>query len=566
MADRDGAGERPAFTSWEVERVRSPKRFDNYRLDQVPIRERRHPQPATSPELAWNARRRHAPCHTRVPPACNVDCHFLRLDEELEYVIRLAHILTVPTSFSLDRASWALLPMAPPYAPFRWPSLPRPTPFPRQEFAAEGVIAVPGESCARDSAYALYKASLAAGAGDPGRFIAEYRKESRLRTKGLLVAWTQVEFHQIFPGDRAALYPEVPREWGEWEVPTAMKAPLPPSLAYAGSYLIRGDRLVWAIFFTEWTILVFGRWVADAVHRGLLWRLPQRVLNGIYDLGLSELLRGSKVSVRDVEELLGLHARVDWSGIRPSFRRIGAIPITVINGEIAPLADMLVPEMGSTRADDDEEIVAAGRWDEEILGRGVFPEMEGIGMSVDPRMPRKDVVPGPTLAGGTTPRHSQLGNMSIPRTPAQPTSNLQLVSGPTQGIAPTVEKSLNVHRIEEWMWRMNIHRALDSYFPSEGLNEEDIARAYSLLLVERDQARTRMSAVECELREERLDRRHLVVFRDRAADHLRQVQDDLSELMGRLSVKGETGNRGSASQESAGFGKEDERSWEGDQE
>ena len=69
-----------------------------------------------------------------------------------------------------------------------------------------------------------------------------------------------------------------------------------------------------------------------------------------------------------------------------------------------------------------------------------------------------------------------------------------------------------------------------------------------------------------EFREERLDRRHLVVFRDRAADHLRQVQDDLSELMGRLSVKGETGNRGSASQESAGFGKEDERSWEGDQE
>jgi hypothetical protein len=214
MATRENYNERPAFSQWAEERVTQPPRFDNVRLDQVPIRERRDGQPATSPELAWNARRRHAPCHTRVPATCRVDSHYLRLDEEFEYVIRLSHILSVPGHASIDRASWAILAFSPPFAPYRWPILSRPTPFPRQEFAPEGEILVSGETLPRDSAYALYEASLAARAGDPGRFIAEFRKEARMRAKGRLVSWTQVEFHQIFPAHRADLYPEISQRLG----------------------------------------------------------------------------------------------------------------------------------------------------------------------------------------------------------------------------------------------------------------------------------------------------------------------------------------------------------------
>jgi hypothetical protein len=109
------------------------------------------------------------------------------------------------------------------------------------------------------------------------------------------------------------------------------------------------------------------------------------------------------------------------------------------------------------------------------------------------------------------------------------------------------------------MWRLDIHYALDNYFPGTGMTEEVLSRAYALLLVERDQARNRLTGVEGELREERLDRRQLSVLRDRAVDHLHQVQDDLNELMGRLSLKGWGDDHGYDSQGSAGFGNDDGR-------
>jgi hypothetical protein len=54
--------------------------------------------------------------------------------------------------------------------------------------------------------------------------------------------------------------------------------------------------------------------------------------------------------------------------------------------------------------------------------------------------------------------------------------------------APQVGDTLSATGIEEWMWRLNIHYALGAYFPGTGMNEEYIARAFALLLVERDQA------------------------------------------------------------------------------
>jgi hypothetical protein len=109
------------------------------------------------------------------------------------------------------------------------------------------------------------------------------------------------------------------------------------------------------------------------------------------------------------------------------------------------------------------------------------------------------------------------------------------------------------------MWRLNIHYALGAYFPGTGMNEEDIARAFALLLVERDQARNRVASIDRALREEKLDRRQLSLVQERAADHLRQAQGDLDELRGRLSSKEEGSEKKGGSQGSVGFGSEDGR-------
>lgn len=581
MAKRDHH-DRPPFTRWAEERLREPMRFDNARLDQVPIREKRDGQPATSPELAWNARRRHAPCHERVPDTCRVDCHYLRLDEEYEYVIRLSHILSVPGYNSLDRASWVFLAFVPPFIPFRWPSLPRPTPFPRQEFASEGEIQVAGEPFARDSAYALYEASLAANAGDPGRFVAEFRKEARLRAKGLLVSWAQVEFHQIFPAHREALYPGLPHDWAHWEIPEKMAVPLPPVLTYAGSRLIRGDRLAWAVFFTEWTVLVFGRWVADAFHRGLLWRLPQRVLNGIRDLGPGELLRSTAYTVKDVDVLLEIHGGVDWGHRSLASARVGAVPVTRDGGVFTTVRESDLPRVGDRQMEEEETVVAEGRWDDDIglfdraprgthLRSAPVPESRlptceaspGMGSTVcnlDPRTPlasRRDSFRAADMAAASS---SPRGVRTLAANVGPGTSAFHETS-PMRGlaVAPPEKDTLRASKITEWMWRLDIHYALDNYFPRTGMTEEDLARAYALLLVERDQARNRLAGVEGDLREERLDRRQLSVLRDRAVDHLHQVQDDLNELMGRLSLKGGGDDLGYDSQGSAGFGNDDGR-------
>jgi hypothetical protein len=582
MANRENIYERPAFSQWAEERVTQPPRFDNIRLDRVPVRERRDGQAATSPELAWNARRRHAPCHTRVPATCQVDCHYLRLDEEFEYVIRLSHILSVPGHASLDRASWVLLAFSPPFAPYRWPILSRPTPFPRQEFAPEGEIFVSGDPLPRDSAYALYEASLVARAGDPGRFISEFRREARMRSKGRLVSWTQVEYHQIFPAHRADLYPEIPSDWAEWEVPEKMLVPLPPSLAYAGSRLLRNDRLAWAIFYTEWVVLVFGRWVADAYHRGLLWRLPKRVLTGIQDLGLGELLRLSSFPVKGVDALLGLHDKIDWAGVRPALARVGAVPLENIGGSFSIEEHVGMPVQGNLQRDEDEEVVAEGRWDDPLFLRE--PPRRGIRLrsTAQPENPRR-VIPSPPgkpmpvlpaekrTPHSARPLSSCLSTMALPpsshRGELPPASASALAASSVPDNTPVVAVEgipqggdmLSATRIEEWMWRLNIHYALGAYFPGTGMNEEDIARAFALLLVERDQARNRVASIDRALREEKLDRRQLSIVQERAADHLRQAQGDLDELRGRLSSKEEGSEKKGGSQGSVGFGSEDGR-------
>jgi hypothetical protein len=145
-----------------------------------------------------------------------------------------------------------------------------------------------------------------------------------------------------------------------------MAVPLLPVLTNAGSRLIRGDRLVWAVFFIEWTVLVFERWVADAFHRGLLWRLPPRVLNGIRDLGYGVLLRSTAYIVKDVEFLLEIHGGVDWEHRSPASARVGAVPVTRDVNAFTTVRESDLSRVQYRQMEQEETVVAEGRWDNEI--------------------------------------------------------------------------------------------------------------------------------------------------------------------------------------------------------
>jgi hypothetical protein len=207
-------------------------------------------------------------------------------------VHRLAQLLTTLDNLPRPESpvSWAYLGLPPPVLPRRWSRVARLTEFPYKEFPAWGDMLVAGEDVPRDSALALYQASLRAQLGDPGRFLAEYAKEDKLQARGWLVSWTQVEYHQLYPSERATLYPSTPPDWAEWTVPSRMYVPLRPSLTYVGSGLLAGSSHVWAIFYTEWVVLGLGRWCTDAFYRGVLWRVPPRVRDGVSHLGLAPLL------------------------------------------------------------------------------------------------------------------------------------------------------------------------------------------------------------------------------------------------------------------------------------
>jgi hypothetical protein len=92
-----------------------------------------------------------------------------------------------------------------------------------------------------------------------------------------------------------------------------MYLPLPPSLTNVGSGLLAGNPHIWAVFYAEWIVLVFARWFTDAFYRGVLWRVPPRVRDGISHLGFAPLLQVTPFLASSIEYLFRLHYRVDWS-------------------------------------------------------------------------------------------------------------------------------------------------------------------------------------------------------------------------------------------------------------
>jgi hypothetical protein len=126
------------------------------------------------------------------------------------------------------------------------------------------------------------------------------------RRAGVLLSWAGEEYNYLPPGLRKTLYRQTPEAWAEWECPAGMAVPLPAVVTYRGSRLIKGDSLHWRIFYAEWVLNATLQFITDANHRGLLWRLPSRVIDSISVLGLPFLLEGTLYDVARVTHLLGL--------------------------------------------------------------------------------------------------------------------------------------------------------------------------------------------------------------------------------------------------------------------
>jgi hypothetical protein len=272
--------------------------------------------PSHTREEQWWKRRKHAPCDVVVPLDLGLDALYFRAPEEREYAERLAQLKVEPGV----GVSANLLLLSTPLVPYHWP-LPQcfcPRDF--RNFSPNGDLPNPdGGEIALDSALALRDGSIADQAGDPGRMLAETRKETRnLRVYQEFAPYHQVEFYAQTPEARRQLYPCIPPWWSEVQVLPNMMVPLPPVLTYRGSRFLsdyRGTRegeFYERVLETEWTASIFARWCSDIPQRGIQWRLLPRVRENIDAISLDVLLRGSRYSVRDVQFWLGEHDAHPW--------------------------------------------------------------------------------------------------------------------------------------------------------------------------------------------------------------------------------------------------------------
>jgi hypothetical protein len=101
---------RAPFRTWVEDQQLNPNSFDNQRLDAIPDRTagmgpqrcgRGLQHGVSSPQLAWEARRRHTPYSVRIDPAWDMDILYLRGVEEERYVKSLSEF-TANASPSID--------------------------------------------------------------------------------------------------------------------------------------------------------------------------------------------------------------------------------------------------------------------------------------------------------------------------------------------------------------------------------------------------------------------------------------------------------------------------------
>jgi hypothetical protein len=256
-----------------------------------------------------------------VPPHLNLDALYYRAPEEEPYARTLSS-LRVSADAVGPRLTMGMLSFPATLVPFRWPLPQTPCPADFRNFSPRGDLPNPkGGEIALDSAWALREGAMADDCGDPGRLIAELRKEGRDLTRKYaeFIPYQAVEYYQQSPQARHELYPAIPSWWDEVWVSQRMFVPLPPVLTYrAGAFIPEKAGTAEGNFFqrvleAEWTALVFSRWCSDIPQRGIMWALSPRLRRNVDELGVDELLRGSRYAVADVKNWLWEHDTYAWA-------------------------------------------------------------------------------------------------------------------------------------------------------------------------------------------------------------------------------------------------------------
>jgi hypothetical protein len=79
---------------------------------------------------------------------------------------------------------------------------------------------------------------------------------------------------------------------------------------------------------------VVGSFVADSHHQGVLWRLPERVVDSIPLLGLYYLLEGSPYKLDTVKQLLQTQKEYDWLNWgHNGFHEVRGAPVQLVGSQ-----------------------------------------------------------------------------------------------------------------------------------------------------------------------------------------------------------------------------------------
>jgi hypothetical protein len=142
-----GAARRIPFKTWAAERDIRLICLDRVRFDSVPVTVGQGDlrRPPTSPQMAWEARRKHAPCSVPNPHAWGVDTLYLRDPNEKSYVRRLWQD-TAQDPQGLEKfVSSSVICQDMPLIPAVWLPSGRKTEDPKKTFSGGGYLHLPGE-------------------------------------------------------------------------------------------------------------------------------------------------------------------------------------------------------------------------------------------------------------------------------------------------------------------------------------------------------------------------------------------------------------------------------------